>query len=105
VDEWQPVLLDAVELFCWLFDATDYMITNDEHPAIKEIRRGSAFAGPIDDASGRGEGEVANIKEMFIDKGFAEDLVSQNPDGTYSEIPLWDNKGLWRPHRRRVRTN
>lgn len=32
--------LDSVELFCSLFDATDRIITNDEYPAIVEIRRG-----------------------------------------------------------------
>src|SRR5262249_25243853 len=105
VDQWQPVLLDAVELFCSLFDATDCIITNDEHPAIVAMGRGSVFAASIDDASGRGGGEVATVKEMFIDKGFAEDLVYQNPDGTHSEIPLWDAKGLWRPDRRRARTS
>jgi hypothetical protein len=94
-----------MDLFCSHFDATDCIITNDEHPAIMEIRSGSAFAGSIDDASGRGGGEVATIKEMSINEGFAEDRVYQDPDGTSSGIPLRNTKGFWRPRCRRPRTN
>jgi hypothetical protein len=103
VEEWHPVLLDAVDLFCSLFDATDCIITSDEHPAILECRDGSTYTASIDTASSRGEGEVATIEEMYIDKGVAEDLVYENPDGTYSDIPLRDSKGFWRPPRRRPR--
>jgi hypothetical protein len=37
VEDWHPVLLDAVDLFCSLFDVTDCIITNDGHPAILEV--------------------------------------------------------------------
>ncbi|HTU89195.1 MAG TPA: hypothetical protein VMF69_03780 [Gemmataceae bacterium] len=95
-NEWQRVMLEAVKRFCGLFAATDCIITNDQHPAVAAFRQGAAFRDALAQAARQGEGEVARISDLFIDKGCSEDLVFKDLDGTYSAVPLWDTHGYRR---------
>lgn len=94
--EWQRVMLGAVKRLCDLFGATDCIITNDQHPAVAAFLKGATFQEAIARAAREGEGEVATVSDLFIDKGYAEDLVFEEPDGTYSAVPMWETHGYWR---------
>lgn len=94
--EWQRVMLGAVKRFCDLFGATDCIVTNDEHPAVAAFRKGVPFSEALAEATGEREGEVARISDLYIDEGYAEDLVFEEPDGTCSAVPLWGTHGYWR---------
>src|SRR5262249_48599724 len=94
--DWQCVMLRAVKRLCDLLGARDCIVTNDGHPAIEAFRNGASFADALPRASGKGEGEVASIPGLFIDKGFAEDLVYLDSDGQCSAVPVWDTRGYWR---------
>jgi hypothetical protein len=85
---WRQPVLNAVMMFCKFFDATDCIVTHDEHPAALAFLDGATFARALQIAEESGEGEVADLDHLFIDKDHAE-------DGDYS-IPLWDSHGYWR---------
>jgi hypothetical protein len=57
---------------------------------------GQSFAEALDFAAERGEGAVPQIKDLFIDKGFADDLVFADRNGGYFAIPIWDTHGYFR---------
>jgi hypothetical protein len=102
-EQWHPVMLSSVDWFCDLFHASDCIITNDGHPAVEAFWEGATFSDALASAARQGDGEVETLKEMYIDEGIAEDLVFEQPDGSYAGIPVWDTKGYWRPARWKAR--
>ena len=94
-NEWQRVMLGAVKQLCDLIGATDCIITNDGHPVVAAFCEGATFSAALAVAAREGNKEVARIGDMFVDKGYAEDLVFKGPDGNDSPIPLWDTHGYW----------
>ncbi len=95
-DEWQRNMLGAVKWFCNLFGARDCIITHDEHPAVIAFRQRVAFSEALATAAKEGEGEVARIRDLFLNEGYAKDMAIQGPDGKRSAVPLWDTRGYWR---------
>lgn len=93
--EWQQVIIAAVRRFCELLGATDCIIASDEHPAVVAIRKGASFQEALRAAESQGEGEVAQVEDLYIDMGYADDLVFEGPSGECSRVPLWDTHGYW----------
>lgn len=94
--EWQRVMLAAVQWFCELLTASECIVTRDEHPAVLAFRRGVSFEEAIRGAAEQGEGPVAKLEDLYIDAGYAEDLVYLGENGEEIAIPLWDTHGYWR---------
>ncbi|MGE3807786.1 MAG: hypothetical protein AB7K24_24245 [Gemmataceae bacterium] len=93
--EWQRVMLAALERFCTLLDASDCVVTNDGHPAVQAFREGASFQESLHVAKVQDEGEVSRLEDLYIDKGYAEDLVFLGPGGEQSAVPVWDTHGFW----------
>ncbi len=96
-EDWHPVLIQAVGWFFTAFQATDCVITNDEHPVIQAFWKGAAFKSALDHAQALGEAEAETLQEMCIDEGLDEELGLEGPDGWYP-MSLWSTKGYWRPN-------
>jgi len=94
--QWQTVMLNALRHFCHLFHARDCIVTSDFNPAILEFLNGASFVTAIATAEAKGEGCVDSLDDLYLDKGFADDLVFVDSDGRESAIPLWDSHGFWR---------
>jgi hypothetical protein len=94
--EWQRVMLMAIRWFCELFRASDCIVTNDGHPSVLAFQSGATFREALQVADVQGEGEVPSIGDLFIDKGYAEELAFVGPGGELLAIPLWDTHGYWR---------
>lgn len=92
---WQAVLLEAARHFANVFEASECIVTRDEHPAIQGFHDGASFSDAIRAASQLGEGEVPRIEDLFIDQGVADDLVHAGPDGD-EPVPIWDSRGYLR---------
>lgn len=97
--EWQRAVIAATKHFYELLGGKDCIITNDEHPAVTAFLSGASFEESLARSMKEGNGEVASIAEMYIDKGYADDLVYEGPEGQHYAIPLWDTHGFWRPFR------
>ena len=63
---------------------------------ILAFQDGASFEEALRVADSRGEGEVVRIKDMYIDKGCAKDLVFVGPGDEVHAIPVWDTHGYWR---------
>jgi len=94
--EWQQVMISAIKRFCDLLQAQDCIITSDENPAIIAFRNGASFEDALQAADQQGEGAVSHLGDLYIDEGYADDLVFEGPPGESSQVPLWDTHGYWR---------
>src|SRR5260370_36574274 len=94
--EWQRVMLAALGRFCEVLGASDCIVTNDGNPAVFEFQKGTTFSEALRFAELQGEGEVARLEGLFIDKGRSEELVFVGPQGEQSAAPVWDTHGYWR---------
>ena len=93
---WRTVLLGAMRHFVELFGSSECIVTRDEHPAIFAFQDGASFSDAICATSDTDEGEVPAIEDLFIEKGFADDLAYEGDDGQHYAVPLWDSHGYWR---------
>jgi hypothetical protein len=89
-------MIAAVGRFCELVGSTDCIVTNDGHPAVIAFQNGASFQEALRVAEREGEGEVNRVEDLYIDKGYADDLAYRGPDGKQEAIPVWDTHGYWR---------
>lgn len=94
--QWQTVMLKGLCYFYDLFCARDCIVTSDFNPAILEFQNGASFSTAISTAESKGEGCVDTLDDLYLDKGFADDLAFVDADGRESAIPIWDSHGFWR---------
>jgi hypothetical protein len=95
-NRWQTVLLDAIRHIVELFGSSECIITRDAHPALMAFEKGASFSDALCAATEAQEGEVSDIQDLYIDKGFADDLAYEGPDGEYYAVQVWDSHGYWR---------
>ncbi len=94
--EWQRVMLGAIRWLCRSFDAKDCILAHDQHLAVFAFREGASFPQALQAAEDRGESAVSSIGDLYIDKGYADNLVFLGPDGEETAVPIWDTRGYWR---------
>ncbi len=94
--EWQRVMLSAVRWFCQSLGTADCIIAHDCHPAVLAFQAGASYQQALRIAEDKGEGAVSSIGDLYIDRGYADDLVYLGPGGEELAIPLWDTHGFWR---------
>jgi hypothetical protein len=96
-EEWQPVMIEAVQWFCSHFSATDCVVAYDSHPMSLRFLEGATFREALEHANLLGEREVGSIKEMLIDLGDSDELVIGGPED-WRPVYLWDSKNYFRPN-------
>jgi hypothetical protein len=95
-EEWQRVMLAALDKLCASLGGIDCVVTNDAHPAVLAFQEGASFEDALRAAECKGEGRVERIESLYVDKGYAEPLVYAGPRGEQYAIPVWDTHGYWR---------
>lgn len=92
--DWQTAVLQGIQHLVGLFQASDCIVTRDEHPAILAFHDDTRFSEALS-ACEPSEGAVERLSDLAIDLGISDELIYEGADRQHLAVPIWDSKGYW----------